>query len=316
MTLFDCAPLLKEIARGKDGARAMSREQARDLLLAILQQRVSPLHLGAVLVALRIKGESVEELAGFLEALRQHQQNQSWTLINPTSQFRPVILPSYNGARHQPNLVPLLALLLARQGVPTLVHGVASFPTRTTSYEIFQALGTPIATSHTEIQTHLAQKHLTVCVLETLNPALAELVALRRVMGVRNSSHTLCKLLQPFAEPAVRLVSYTHPEYALLHADYFKNHQPTDERTIVLRATEGEVVANPRRPQAQTLYVNGQANEVIAADLAPLTTLPDAPSDRSAAVTAAWINEVLAGQRPVPFAIQQQVQVIVQAARI
>ena len=194
------------------------------------------------------------------------------------------------------------------------MHGVASFPTRTTSFEIFQALGTPIATSHTEIHTHLAQQHLAVCVLETLNPALADLVALRRVMGVRNSSHTLCKLLQPFAEPAVRLVSYTHPEYALLHADYFTNGQPTDERTIVLRATEGEVVANPRRPQAQTLYVNGWANEVVAADLAPLATLPDAPSDRSAAVTAAWIKEVLDDQRPVPAIIQQQVHAIVQAA--
>ena len=56
-------------------------------------------------------------------------------------------IPSYNGARKQPNLVPLLTLLLAREGVPVLVHGVTEDPGRVTSAEIFTHLQIPHARS-------------------------------------------------------------------------------------------------------------------------------------------------------------------------
>ena len=68
------------------------------------------------------------------EALRictLHGAHASFEPVHlPQAEFRPVSIPSYNGARKQPNLVPLLALLLAREGVPVLVHGVTDDPGR------------------------------------------------------------------------------------------------------------------------------------------------------------------------------------------
>ena len=104
---------LKEIGRGKDGARALSRAQAADLMGQVLDGQVDPLALGAFCAAMRIKGETPEEMAGFLDATEARLHKL------PNAGVPTVVLPSYNGARKLPVLTPLLGLLLAQRGVST-----------------------------------------------------------------------------------------------------------------------------------------------------------------------------------------------------
>jgi anthranilate phosphoribosyltransferase len=139
---FAAAPFIKEIGRGKKGARGLSRADAEQLYAAMLDGRVSDLEVGAIVLALRFKGESVDEIAGFLQAAERSFPK----VASPAGAFAPVLIPSYNGARKLANLTPLLALLLAREGVPVLVHGVTSDPGRVTSAEIFAAMGLPART--------------------------------------------------------------------------------------------------------------------------------------------------------------------------
>ena len=65
---FAAARFIKEIGRGKKGARSLSRDDAFALYAAMLDGRVADLELGGIMLAMRIKGESVDEIAGFLEA--------------------------------------------------------------------------------------------------------------------------------------------------------------------------------------------------------------------------------------------------------
>ena len=65
------ANYIKEIGRGKDGARPLSRVQAADLLGQVLDGQVTDLEVGAFCLAMRIKGETPEEMAGFLDATHQ-----------------------------------------------------------------------------------------------------------------------------------------------------------------------------------------------------------------------------------------------------
>src|SRR5258707_486098 len=113
---FDARPYLKELARGKHGARDLTREQARTLFAAIFADEVPAIALGAVLVAFRVKGETAEEMAGILDALSPHMRPMQL----PARRAIPAVIPSYNGARKLANLVPLLALMIAREGVPVL----------------------------------------------------------------------------------------------------------------------------------------------------------------------------------------------------
>jgi len=106
------AQFIKEIGRGAKSAGNLSRNDARSLFSAMLGGLVPDLQLGAILIALRVKGESLEELAGFLAAAEA-----SYNHLPMPSVGTPVVIPTYNGARHLPNLVPLLALLLARAGM-------------------------------------------------------------------------------------------------------------------------------------------------------------------------------------------------------
>jgi len=70
--MFDPRPYLKELARGKNGARDLTREQSRTLFSAVFAGEVSDVALGALLVAFRVKGETLEELAGMMDALQPH----------------------------------------------------------------------------------------------------------------------------------------------------------------------------------------------------------------------------------------------------
>ena len=112
------SPYIKEIGRGPRGARPLTRAQAADLLGQVLDGGVTDLEIGAFCLAMRIKGETAPEMAGFLDATHQRLARL------PASDRPLVVLPSYNGARKLPVLTPLLALLLAREGLPVLLHGM------------------------------------------------------------------------------------------------------------------------------------------------------------------------------------------------
>ena len=95
---------LKEIGRGKDGARSLSRAQAADLMGQVLDASVTDIEIGAFCLAMRVKGETPQEMAGFLDAVSQRLHRI------PASNQPTIVIPSYNGARKLPVLTPLLAL--------------------------------------------------------------------------------------------------------------------------------------------------------------------------------------------------------------
>ena len=110
---------LKEVGRGERGARDLGFDDARRLFGAMLDGGVPELELGALLLAFRFKTESLTELQGFHAALDERVVQ----LKSPDRRLRPVVVPSYNGARRQANLMPLLVLPLC---VPVLIFGAAA----------------------------------------------------------------------------------------------------------------------------------------------------------------------------------------------
>jgi anthranilate phosphoribosyltransferase len=300
---FQAASVIKNIGRGKKGARDMARDEARELYRHMLNGNVSDLELGAILLAMRIKGESVAEIGGFMEAA-----DASFTRIaRCDGPCAPVVIPSYNGARKMANLTPLLALLLAREGVPVLVHGVLTDPGRVTTAEIFAELGLQPAHDAAAVPAAFARGEPSFIAIETLAPKMAHLLSLRRILGVRSSTHTLVKILQPFEGPALRLVSYTHPEYLEMLGEYFTTAaNPAQGDAFLMRGTEGETVANANRAQQIDWFHEGQRTLLVQRD-APTDDLAAVPDARDAATTAAWIRRALAGEVAVPASITAQV---------
>ncbi|WP_058913892.1 DNA-binding protein YbiB [Entomohabitans teleogrylli] len=297
---MDYRSIIKEIGRGKNHARDLDFDTARGLYHHMLSGDVPELELGGVLIALRIKGEGEAELRGFYEAVRQH----SLQLTPPVGRPMPVVIPTYNGARRQANLTPLLALLLSKLGFPVVVHGVSEDPTRVISASVFELLGIAPALHAGQAQAQLEAHHPVWIPVGALCAPLEKQLALRWRMGVRNSAHTLAKLMTPFAEnAALRLSSVSHPEYVPKVGKFFTD---IGGRALLMHGTEGEVYANPQRcPQISLIDAQGttvlyeRQNSVVVEEIA-------LPADKNAEITARWTERCVAGVEPVPESIKNQ----------
>ena len=298
------APYLREIGRGKDGARSLTREQAADLMARLLDGQVSDVEAGAFAIAMRIKGETPEELAGFMDAVAPR------LLPLPAPAAGAVVLPSYNGARRLPNLVPLLALQLAREGLPVLVHGLEEDPGRVTTAAIFEALGLPPVRDAAGVAARWAAGAPAFIATGDLHPALTRVLALRRLIGLRNPAHSLAKLL-PALGPrrnVVRVVNHTHPEYAVSLGEFLAL---TNATALLMRGTEGEPVADARRCPRLTAFLDGVAQPALSVEGqgGSLVAVPDLPAV-DAASTAAYIVDVMAGVKALPTPVATQMMAL------
>jgi anthranilate phosphoribosyltransferase len=293
---------LKEIGRGKQGARPLDRAQAADLFGQILDGEVSDLEIGAFCIAMRVKGETPEEMCGFLDAAHARLRR-----VHAASGRTVAVLPSYNGARRLPVLTPLLAGLLARQGLPVLIHGTSTESSRVFVRDVLHALDIQAA----DQAPVLRDGQVAFVPTEVLSPGLKRLLDARRQIGLRNSAHSLVKLMNPVDGPAVIVSSYTHPEYAVSMAAVFEMMGAT---ALLLRGTEGEVVADARRLPQMDGFVRGARVTLQEGRKGTLTELPDLPKEVDADTTAAYIRDVLHGRKPIPESMGLQVEHILRLA--
>jgi anthranilate phosphoribosyltransferase len=308
------AAYIKEIGRGKEGARSLTAEQAVDLLSQVLDDQASDLEVGAFCLAMRIKGETVDELDGFVQAT--HARCLPLHEAMAAAPKGIVVLPSYNGARKLPNLTALLAWHLAQRGVGVLVHGPATDPTRITSAQVFAAAGLPQVTTASALQEAWLAGKPAFMGIDTLCPSLAKLLAVRWTIGLRNPGHTVAKLINPFASAAgvrsVQVVNHTHPEYAHSLTAFLQHAQAN---ALLMRGTEGEPVADARRQPKFEVFIKGQRDAALsrAPEEGVLTTLPDLPEGKDADITAQYIRAVMAGEHALPQSIAAQADCLIQA---
>ncbi len=308
--------MLSRVARGREHAEDLPREEAAELFGAWLDGKLPELFAGAFWVAYRIKGESLDELQGFHDAARARM-----TPLQRSNRLRPVVFASYNGTRRRANLLPLLALTLTRCGVPVLIHGPdldapPSGPSpdhspagRVHSVEILQQLGLASPTNLAQADTLLQMQGLSYLPLSAWQPGLARLLALRETLGIRSSVHTLLKILHPFApQDAIVSAAVTHPPYLdRLQAFFVQTGIPA----LCFRATEGEPFANPQRRPDLFVCRQGQSELFLGKDASPLAQLPELP-ENSATATAAFTWDVLEGRSALPRALAEQAATLLQ----
>jgi anthranilate phosphoribosyltransferase len=251
-------------------------EEAQQLMRLMLSGDLSPLQLGATLMALRIKSETVEELRGFYLAAQE-------TLSPLPALDRPVaLLPCYNGARKLPALALHFAHALQAQGFAVLMHGVRHFPGRVTTYEVVSAYEDIaeqeiIAQSRGHAFALLASQGLAFIPIDVLSPVLDAALSTRLEIGLRSSVHTVVKMLTPIAGADVwQFVPITHGEYQEAMLAYYARYPAMH---LVFRGAEGE----PVPPLVRSTQIEGSRQLVLPAD----TTI-DLP-DPSAKATAEWI---------------------------
>jgi anthranilate phosphoribosyltransferase len=260
--------------------------------------------LGALLVALRMKGETVDELLGLADAWRALPEARVPPL--PEGPL-PIVIGSYNGARRQPNLLPLFALLLARLGLRVIVHGPRAVAGRVSSAEILQALRLPPVKEVAAIPAALAASRCCFVPLEVLSPSLHRLLAWRELIGVRHLGHSYVKVINPCAGRALRITGITHPPYRELLRAYFTTARAD---ALLLRGHEGEAIASLSRLPPLDWYRSGELAELAGAGTPPVP----APCTIDAAATADYTLRALAEPHRVPSVLLAQARHVLVAS--
>lgn len=285
--------------QGAESSSDLSEEEAHDVFAAILDGGASELEIGAALAAVRVKGESLSEMLGFFRAVAERVH----ALKAPPSAPTPLVFAAYGGGRDEPNLLPLLPLMLQRLGVPVLLHGTMEGGGRVAAIYILRELGIMPCGTLAQAQKALDEEGLAFVPTAVLCPGLATLLALRSRLGFRNTAHTLAKLLNPFADRCVRVASATRPEQlraleALLSA--------TGIEALLLKSAEGEPFANPRQRPRMLHFRDGTAQTLFDEEPASSRPALSLPAAVDAAATAHWIRLALNGRVPVPHPLVNQ----------
>lgn len=199
---------VRTLGRGPGRSRSLTREEAQDAMEVMLSGSAAPEAVGALLMLLRMKGETAPEIAGFAAAAQA---------AGPA--LPPVDLdwPSYAAGRTRGAPWFLLsARLVARAGFRVLLHGWNGADPKVRAGLPEAGIGITAGADHAA--RLLDRDGIAYLPLETLHPALFDLLQLRDVLGLRSCINTVCRMLNP-ARARASVQGVFHPSYRLLQAD-------------------------------------------------------------------------------------------------
>ena len=252
------AQFVRIVGKGKNGARSLTFDEAYQAFSMILKDEVLDVQLGAFLMLLRVKEESVDELTGFVQATRDQ--------LN----FKPLDVDldwsSYAGKRKHYPWFLLAALTLAKHGYKIVMHGASGHTiNRLYTEQVLEYLGFPICQNDLDVEQQLNQCNFAYIPLEAISPILSDLISLRNVMGLRSPIHTLARLINPFNAKATMQAIF-HPAYRASHqrAAFQLGYQ----NSAVIKGEGGEF---ERNPDAKTLICGIKDGEMYEHELPKLT---------------------------------------------
>jgi len=185
-------PWLKRLTSGGD----LSRRDAARAMDIIMDGAADDAQIAAFAVALRMKGETAEEITGCAQALRRRAEK-----ISPGSRLAAKLVDTCGTGGDSLgtiNVSTLSAFVAAGAGLPVAKHGNRSVSSRCGSADLLEALGVPIDLPPAEVQTCLERTGLAFLFAPRFHPALRHAVGARRSLGVR----TIFNLLGPLCNPA------------------------------------------------------------------------------------------------------------------
>ncbi|QDT10002.1 Anthranilate phosphoribosyltransferase [Planctomycetes bacterium K23_9] len=187
MSSFQTA--IDQAKQGKD----LGIQQTSDLIDAMLSGLASDDEIGHLLLALKEKGEAVDELVGAAQAMRRH--------MTRISHSHDVLLDTCGTGGSESrtfNISTAIAIVAAACGIAVAKHGNRKATSLTGSADVLEELGVPIESDADSVAKSLDQIGICFCFAVKLHPAMKHVVGVRRKLGVK----TLFNLLGPLCNPA------------------------------------------------------------------------------------------------------------------
>ena len=180
---------LAELLDGHD----LSREQARDVMDEVMQGEATPAQIGGFLVALRLKGETADEIAGCAEAMRTHV-----LAVRPKRDDLVDTAGTGGDGQRTINISTAAALLAAAAGAAVAKHGNRAVSSASGSADVLEALGFRLELPAGRIERSIDELGFGFLFAPTHHPAMRHAAPVRRELAAR----TVFNVLGPLTNPA------------------------------------------------------------------------------------------------------------------
>jgi anthranilate phosphoribosyltransferase len=219
----------------------MTEEQAGELLKALAGGELPPAQAGALLVALRAKGEVAHEIRGLAVAMRELALHPELPDVGPSID----IVGTGGDGSGSLNLSTGTALLAAACGLPVVKHGNRSISSRSGSADVLEQLGLPMPLDEASAGRCLAATGFTFLFAPHYHPAMKAIGPVRAALGIRTVFNILGPLANP-ATPPFHLIGAFSPSMARLMAESLSGM--AIERAFVVHGEPGWDEATPCGP--------------------------------------------------------------------
>jgi anthranilate phosphoribosyltransferase len=202
--------LLAALLRRED----LTAEQTGWAMAEVMNGEASPVQLAGFLVALRAKGESVEELRGMADVMLEHAHRIE--VAGPT-----IDVVGTGGDRlHSVNISTMTAVVVAATGLRVVKHGNRSASSSTGSADVLEALGVSLTLAPSEVARVAEVAGITFCFANAFHPSMRHAAVTRRDLAVGTAFNALGPLTNP-AQPTYAAVGVADARIAPLIAGVF-----------------------------------------------------------------------------------------------
>lgn len=185
--------MIVEAIRRLASAESLSREEAFAVMSAIMEGEATPAQIAAFVTALRMKGETSEEVCGLAQAMREH------SLKVPVTRPSVVDTCGTGGARLKAfNISTTAAFIAAGAGAAVAKHGNRAASSSCGSADVLEALGVEIDLQPEQVGAIIDEVGIGFLFARTFHPAMKHAAAPRREIGIR----TVFNILGPLTNPA------------------------------------------------------------------------------------------------------------------
>jgi anthranilate phosphoribosyltransferase len=278
-------PAIAELMEGRD----LSQEGARDVMRSIMDGEATPGQIGAFLVALRIKGETADEIAGCAEAMREHV-----LVVRPArTDLVDTAGTGGDGARTF-NISTAAALVAASAGAGVAKHGNRAVSSSSGSADVLEALGFNLELPPEAIARSIDELGFGFLFAPTHHPAMRHAAPVRRELATR----TVFNVLGPLTNPAgarAQVVGVYAPELVPTIADVLARLDA--ERAFVVHGAGGVDELSPAGPNLVCEVVDGQVRrrEIDPLDLGIERCAPEELRGGDPAENAETIRRIFSG---------------------
>src|SRR5216117_3104819 len=199
--------LIAKVGKGEKGAKDLTHDEAKEAMRLLLEGVATPAQIGSFLVAMRIKSESVSELAAFTSTAREYAPS-----LPVPPDLGLVDIPTYAGKQDSWHVLLPAAIVAAAAGCRVLLHGYDGALNRISTAAMATRLGIPTDFTPDRVAAQIAEKGWAYLDIALYHPAMYRYLELRKELGVRTFFQPVARLLNP-ARAASSLIGISHPPY-------------------------------------------------------------------------------------------------------